>query len=158
MNILLGASGSGSPSCSAHSRPASTRLRSDPVNGQRVDDMASAISLRLRAASASLFQENALFDSLTVAENVGYRFMRRNRHPEDQVRIRVEEVLGFMGLREFIDRMPQLSGGQRKRVAIARAIAAKPHLLLFDDPTTGLDPSLPQRLMTKSLSCATWNT
>ena len=57
------------------------------------------------------------------------------------MRARVEEVLGFIGLGEFIDRMPsQLSGGQRKRVAIARAMAAKPHLLLFDDPTTGLDP------------------
>ena len=61
--------------------------------------------------------------------------------PIDQVRRRVEEVLGFIGLGEYIDRMPSaLSGGQRRRVAIARAMAAKPGLLLFDDPTTGLDP------------------
>ncbi len=61
--------------------------------------------------------------------------------PEDQVCARVAEVLGFIGLAEFTDRMPSaLSGGQRRRVAIARAIAARPSLLLFDDPTTGLDP------------------
>ena len=61
--------------------------------------------------------------------------------PAEEVRARVQEVLGFIGLDECIDRMPsELSGGQRRRVAIARAIAAKPHLLLFDDPTTGLDP------------------
>jgi phospholipid/cholesterol/gamma-HCH transport system ATP-binding protein len=88
-----------------------------------------------------LFQESALFDSLTVAENVGYRLYEETAMPMDQVRARIEEVLGFIGLRDFIDRMPSaLSGGQRRRVAIARAMASKPNLLLFDDPTTGLDP------------------
>src|SRR5581483_3372938 len=87
------------------------------------------------------FQENALFDSLTVAENVGYRLYEETDLPQDQVRRRVEEVLGLVGLGEYADRMPsQLSGGQRRRVAIARALASQPSLMLFDDPTTGLDP------------------
>ena len=61
--------------------------------------------------------------------------------PLDQIEQRVQEVLGFIGLGEFIDRMPSaLSGGQRRRVAIARAMASKPKILLYDEPTTGLDP------------------
>ena len=142
MNILLGASGSGKSVVLklilGLLRPDSGRIL---FNGQRVDDMAERDLLQLRAGVGMLFQENALFDSLTVAENVGYRLYEETDTPEEQVRARVEEVLGFMGLGEFTDRMPsQLSGGQRKRVAIARAIAARPQLLLFDDPTTGLDP------------------
>ena len=87
------------------------------------------------------FQEIALFDSLTVAENVGYRLYEESDTPIEQVDSRVAEVLGFVGLSEYVDRMPsELSGGQRRRVAIARAMATKPSLLLFDDPTTGLDP------------------
>jgi phospholipid/cholesterol/gamma-HCH transport system ATP-binding protein len=88
-----------------------------------------------------LFQENALFDSLTVAENVGYRLSEETEMPMPAIRQRVEEVLGFVGLLAHIDKMPSaLSGGERRRVAIARAIAARPGLLLFDDPTSGLDP------------------
>ena len=88
-----------------------------------------------------LFQESALFDSLTVAENVGYRLTEETDMPADTVRARVAEVLGFIGLGDYIDRMPsELSGGQRRRVAIGRAMASKPKLLLFDDPTSGLDP------------------
>jgi phospholipid/cholesterol/gamma-HCH transport system ATP-binding protein len=103
--------------------------------------MAERDLLPLRADIGMLFQESALFDSLTVAENVGYRLYEETDLPLDRVRGRIEEVLGFIGLRDFIDRMPSaLSGGQRRRVAIARAMASRPHLLLFDDPTTGLDP------------------
>jgi phospholipid/cholesterol/gamma-HCH transport system ATP-binding protein len=111
------------------------------VNGERVDTMPERELMRVRADIGMVFQELALFDSLTVAENVGYRLSEEMRMPDDQVRARVEDVLGFIGLGEFMERMPsELSGGQRRRVAIARAMAPRPGLILFDDPTTGLDP------------------
>jgi phospholipid/cholesterol/gamma-HCH transport system ATP-binding protein len=142
MRILLGASGAGKSVLLklilGLLRPDSGRIL---VNGRRVDDMRERDLLQMRADIGMLFQENALFDSLTVAENVGYRLYEETDMPRDAVRARVEEVLAFIGLGDYIDRMPAtLSGGQRRRVAIARAMAAKPGLLLFDDPTTGLDP------------------
>jgi phospholipid/cholesterol/gamma-HCH transport system ATP-binding protein len=142
MRILLGASGAGK---SVVLKLILGLLRPDAgaifVDGQRVDRMSEHDLLRIRGDIGMLFQESALFDSLTVAENVGYRLYEETDLPADQVRARIAEVLGFIGLGEYIDRMPsELSGGQRRRVAIARAMAARPSLLLFDDPTTGLDP------------------
>jgi phospholipid/cholesterol/gamma-HCH transport system ATP-binding protein len=142
MRILLGVSGAGKSLVLklilGLLRPDSGRIF---VNGRRIDDLPERELLHVRADIGMLFQENALFDSLTVAENVGYRLLEESRVPPDEVRTRVEEVLAFIGLSELIDRMPStLSGGQRRRVAIARAIASNPRLLLFDDPTTGLDP------------------
>src|SRR5262245_15097122 len=142
MTIILGASGAGKSILLklilGLLRPDSGKIL---VNGYRIETMPERELLTLRADIGMLFQESALFDSLTVAENVGYRLYEESDMPMEQVRARIEEVLGFIGLRDFIDRMPSaLSGGQRRRVAIARAMASKPNLLLFDDPTTGLDP------------------
>jgi phospholipid/cholesterol/gamma-HCH transport system ATP-binding protein len=111
------------------------------VNGERVDQMSEDELRKVRGDLGMVFQEGALFDSLTVNENVGYKLYEETDLPIPEVRQRVEEVLGFIGLAEYIDRMPSaLSGGQRRRVAIARAMAAKPKILLYDEPTTGLDP------------------
>lgn len=111
------------------------------VSGQRVDPMTEEQMMKVRANIGMVFQEGALFDSLTVGENVGYKLYEETDMPLDDVRRRVEEVLGFVGLAQFIDRMPsELSGGQRRRVAIARAMTVKPRILLYDEPTTGLDP------------------
>jgi phospholipid/cholesterol/gamma-HCH transport system ATP-binding protein len=142
MRVILGGSGTGK---SVVLKLILGLLRPDSgailVNGQRVDHLRERDLLRIRADIGMLFQETALFDSLTVEENVGYRLYEETDMPLDEARRRVEEVLGFVGLGEYIDRMPsELSGGQRRRVAIARAMASKPALLLFDDPTSGLDP------------------
>ena len=111
------------------------------VLGHRVDTMSESQLMGVRHHMGMVFQEGALFDSISVGENVGFKLYEETDIALAEVRTRVEELLGFVGLREHIDKPPSaLSGGQRRRVAIARAMAAKPKLLLYDEPTTGLDP------------------
>ena len=140
--IFLGASGAGK---STILRLILGLLKPDRgrifVNGEQVDGMTEDELMAVRADLGMVFQEGALFDSLTVRENVGYKLYEELNWPRPEADARVQEVLGFIGLGEFIERMPsELSGGQRRRVAIARAMAAKPRILLYDEPTTGLDP------------------
>lgn len=140
--LLLGASGSGK---STILKLLLGLLKPDGgeiwVRGARVDEMTEAELMAVRTDFGMVFQDGALFDSLTVAENVGFKLYEAADAPLVDIRKRVEQVLGFMGLEEFIDRMPaELSGGQRRRVAIGRAMATKPRILLYDEPTTGLDP------------------
>ena len=140
--IFLGASGAGK---STILRLALGLLKPDAggifVNGEEIEAMPEDQLMVVRADLGMVFQEGALFDSLTVRENVGYKLFEELHWPIEKADARVKEVLGFIGLTEFIDRMPsELSGGQRRRVAIARAMAAKPRILLYDEPTTGLDP------------------
>jgi phospholipid/cholesterol/gamma-HCH transport system ATP-binding protein len=149
LTMLLGASGSGKSVVLklilGLYKPDSGTIR---VNGEPIDTMAESELMRIRGDIGMLFQESALFDSLTVAENVGYRLSEEMAMPAGDVRARVEQVLGFVGLGDFIGRMPsELSGGQRRRVAIARAMASQPRLLLFDDPTSGLDPITAKTVM-----------
>jgi len=142
MKVFLGASGSGK---STVLRLVLGLLRPDAgriwVAGRRVDTMSETDLMEVRSHLGMIFQEGALFDSLTVRENVGYRLYEHGGEPSEDAEARVDEVLGFVGLAGYGDRMPsELSGGQRRRVAIARAMTARPRILLYDEPTTGLDP------------------
>jgi len=95
----------------------------------------------VRRRIAIVFQGGALFDSMTVGENVGYRMLEEGKLPEQEIERLVVEKLSFVGLGDIMDLYPaELSGGMKKRVAIARALAADPAYIFFDEPTTGLDP------------------
>ena len=97
----------------------------------------------LRREMGMVFQNGALFDSMTVGENVGFSLTERDRLPVEEVKLRVTDALAMVGLQGQERKMPsELSGGMRKRVALARAAISKPKLMLFDEPTAGLDPMM----------------
>ncbi|MGA9529806.1 MAG: ATP-binding cassette domain-containing protein [Terriglobales bacterium] len=110
------------------------------VLGQEVTRMSEEELFQVRRHVGIVFQESALFDSLKVWENVGFSLIEE-KTPGDEIERRVREVLRFVELEQTYDMFPsELSGGMRRRVAIARAIITKPEVLLYDSPTGGLDP------------------
>ena len=111
------------------------------VLGQDVSAMPEEELFDVRRRIGMVFQESALFDSLTVEENVAFRLFEEGTLPEEEIHRRVVEVLRFVELEHTVAMMPsELSGGMRRRVAIARAMASEPEILLYDSPTGGLDP------------------
>ncbi|HEX6803167.1 MAG TPA: ATP-binding cassette domain-containing protein [Terriglobales bacterium] len=119
-------------------RPDSGRI---VVLGEEVTAMTEDQLFELRRRVGIVFQESALFDSLTVRENVAFRLIEEGHTSEEEIEERVREALSFVELEHTMDLYPsELSGGMRRRVAIARTIITHPEVLLYDSPTGGLDP------------------
>ena len=138
---VLGRSGSGKSvllkQVARLMRPDGGTVRVGDVEMSRAD---KSTVMEVRSSMGYVFQFAALFDSLTIGENVALP-LRRGGIANDEARVRVLEVLETVGLPDEADRYPaELSGGMRKRAGIARAVVARPSYLLYDEPTTGLDP------------------
>ena len=107
----------------------------------RLDTLGERDLMKLRTDFGFLFQMGALFDSMTVGENVAFPLVEHSKHSKDEIAELVKQKLAMVGLSNLQQKMPgQLSGGQKKRVALARAIALSPKIIMYDEPTTGLDP------------------
>ncbi|MBI2822584.1 MAG: ATP-binding cassette domain-containing protein [Acidobacteria bacterium] len=112
------------------------------VDGEDIVPLKERELMRVRKKFGMVFQEGALFDSLTVGENVAYKMREENRFSNGEVAAVVRRMLGFVDLQDTMDKMPaELSGGMRRRVAIARALVGNPKIMLYDEPTAGLDPT-----------------
>jgi len=117
------------------------------VLGSEISEMSEEELLPFRRKIGFVFQEGALFDSMTVAENVAYR-LREDRLAEEEIEPRVLEVLKFIELEHTVDMLPsELSGGMKRRVSIARALINQPPIVLYDSPTAGLDPVTSQTII-----------
>ena len=117
------------------------------VLGNEISEMNERDLLAFRRKVGFVFQEGALFDSMTVAENVAYR-LREDRVAEEEIEPRVREVLRFVELEHTLEQLPsELSGGMRRRVSIARALINQPPIVLYDSPTAGLDPVTSQTII-----------
>src|SRR5258705_3413518 len=121
------------------------------VLGQETSNMEEKDLLDFRRKVGFVFQEGALFDSMTVADNVAYR-LREDRVSEEEIESRVLEVLRFVELEHTLDFFPsELSGGMKRRVSIARALINRPPIVLYDSPTAGLDPGTSQTIIRLNL-------
>jgi len=111
------------------------------INGKEVSVMEGSELNRFRMNFGMLFQGAALFDSLTIRENVAFAMMEHTNASKEEIAKRVKECLALVGLKDIEDKKPaELSGGMRKRVGLARAICMRPQIILYDEPTTGVDP------------------
>jgi phospholipid/cholesterol/gamma-HCH transport system ATP-binding protein len=140
--VVIGESGTGKSVLLKHIvgllRPDAGRVF---FHGQRIDNQKEIDLVPVRRRFGFLFQMGALFDSMTVAGNVGFPLTEHASYTKDEMDAIIAEKLRMVGLDGLQNRTPgQLSGGQRKRVALARAIALQPEVVLYDEPTTGLDP------------------
>ncbi len=146
--VLLGETGTGKTlllkMAAGLVRPDAGRLS---VLGHRLEELSERELLAFRRQVGFVFQEGALFDSLTVRENVGFR-LREEGMEEEQIEGLVRQALRFVEMEDAIDKLPaELSGGMRRRVAIARAIIHQPPVVLYDSPTAGLDPVTAQTII-----------
>ena len=147
--VLVGESGSGKTLilklAAGLIRPDSGTVR---VLGHELGRMSEKELLAFRRHIGFVFQEGALFDSLTVAENVAY-CLREEHVPEEEIEPRVRESLRFVEMEDTLEKLPsELSGGMRRRVSIARALVTGPQVVLYDSPTAGLDPVTSQTIIT----------
>ena len=140
--VILGASGSGKSTILklilGLIRPDSGQIL---IEGQDITRMSEQDLSEVRQKIGMVFQEGALFDSLSVKENVGYRLYESGKMDDEEIEQIVVRLLGFVGLEEALEKMPaELSGGMKRRVGIARALVGTPRVILYDEPTAGLDP------------------
>jgi phospholipid/cholesterol/gamma-HCH transport system ATP-binding protein len=141
-NIILGGSGSGKSTILkliiGLEKPDEGEIW---VDGENISRYRESDLMSVRQKIGMVFQEGALFDSLSVADNVAYRLHEQGELEEEEILAIVKKTLGFVELEEAIDKMPaELSGGMRRRAAIARALVGGPKIMLYDEPTAGLDP------------------
>jgi phospholipid/cholesterol/gamma-HCH transport system ATP-binding protein len=117
------------------------------IEGEDIVPLTEDQLIRVRKKIGMVFQGSALFDSLSVGENIAYPLREHTSMSEQEIRERVRETLSLVGLEGIEDKDPaELSGGMRKRVALARAIALVPRIILYDEPTTGLDPTNTEKI------------